>query len=212
MHALKRDTDAPAGLDRYKHGQDTWGNGIPSESVRQAIWDKLNAMQGGRCAYCEAAIGEGKRHIEHFRQRGRYPQGTFAWDNLFGSCHRQGCCGDHKDKQQYTPNDLIKPDEEDPEHFLIFAADGSVSPRANLSPQEKHRAEETIRIFNLDGALKQIRQRAISGYIQTAEEFASMAAVFDESEWLPLLEKEIQATAHLPHSTAIKHILSRQDP
>ncbi|MDF5828215.1 TIGR02646 family protein [Pseudomonas aeruginosa] len=49
---------------------------------RSGIWAKLDTMQGQRCAYCEALMSETNRHIEHFRQRGRYPQGTFDWSNL----------------------------------------------------------------------------------------------------------------------------------
>jgi len=182
----------------------------PTGPERAEIWTQLDAMQGQRCAYCEADIVEGDREIEHFRQRSRYPQGTYAWDNLFGSCKRTDTCGKHKDTcGPYTHTDLIKPDIEDPEAFLVFSPDGAVHPRANLSPADRHRAAETIRIFNLNGVLRQIRRSELCGYLQTAESFAEMAANFDESEWLPLLQSELDNTAHLPYATAIKHVLTR---
>ena len=156
-------------------------------------------------------MGETSRHIEHFRQRSRYPQGTFDWHNLFGSCNRTGTCGDHKDKCGVYPHqDLIKPDIEDPEVFLVFTPNGSVRARANLSPEAQHRAKETIRILALDGALSQIRRAEVAGYIQTAEFFIELAQDFPEEEWLPELLQEIQNTAHLPFATAIKHVLTRQ--
>ena len=68
-------------------------------------------------------------------------------------------------------------------------------------------AEETIRVFNLNGALRQIRESAVKGYMQTAEELASYAAEFDEADWLPLLQDELEQVKKLPFITAIKHVL-----
>lgn len=211
MHRLYRDPVPPNGLTKYRHGQDMWSNTCPTQVERAAIWEKLIAMQGNRCAYCEGPICENQREIEHFRQRSRYPQGTFDWLNLFGSCKRAGTCGDHKDKcGAYPHQDLIKPDVEDPEDFFVFTPSGAIRPRANLPPHDQQRAKETIRILGLDGALNQIRRSEVAGYIQTAEAFAEMAATFSEDEWLPLLQEEIQNTAHLPFATAIRHVLTRQ--
>ncbi|HFT8628474.1 TPA: retron Ec78 anti-phage system effector HNH endonuclease PtuB [Pseudomonas aeruginosa] len=211
LHYLERDPIPPVGLNRYQHGQDTWSNTCPTQVERSGIWAKLDTMQGQRCAYCEALMSETNRHIEHFRQRGRYPQGTFDWSNLFGSCNRAGTCGDQKDKCGVYPHqDLIKPDIEDPEAFLVFTPSGAVRARANLTPEAHHRATETIRILALDGALNQIRRAEVAGYIQTAEVFFELAHNLPEEEWLPELLQEIQNTVHLPFATAIKHVLTRQ--
>lgn len=211
MHKLHRDPVPPSGLNNYQHGRDTWSRTCPTQQERDAIWEKLNAMQGQRCAYCEGQMDQANRHIEHFQQRGRYPQGTFNWHNLFGSCNRVGTCGDHKDKCGVYPHqNLIKSDIEDPEVFLVFTPNGSIRPRSNLSPDDDHRAKETIRILALDGVLNQIRRAEVAGYIQTAEAFAELAQHFPEDEWLPELQQEIQNTAHLPFATAIKHVLTRQ--
>ncbi|TXL03989.1 TIGR02646 family protein [Methylococcaceae bacterium CS1] len=65
---------------------------IISSCDRTEIWVKLDVIQQNRCAYCEAAIKTEREssnsHIEHFRQRRAhsYPQGTFLWSNMFGSC------------------------------------------------------------------------------------------------------------------------------
>lgn len=211
MHQLVRDPIPPVGLSRYRHGQRTWTSTCPTQVERQAIWQKLDSMQGQRCAYCECRIDEHNRHIEHFRQRSRFVQGTFDWANLFGSCTRRASCGKHKDScGTYNHQDLIKPDAEDPEHFLIFSPDGSVSPRQGLQPYETHRAAETIRIFNLDGTLSQIRRGEVLGYVQTAEQFAEFAQHFPEDEWMPMLQQELQNIEHLPFATAIRHVLTRQ--
>ena len=211
MHFLLRSTP-PAGLHRYRHGRDTWGGQpiAPTPEERADIWVQLNAMQGGRCAYCEAPLSPDNRHIEHFRQRSRYPQGTFDWSNLFGSCKRTGTCGDHKDQcGPYDHTHILKPDVDEPDDYLVFVKDGTVQPRENLSPDMHHRATETIRILNLDLPLRQTRRNAVVGYIQTAEYIAALSEQFDQSEWRPLLEQEVKDTAHLPFATAIRHTLTR---
>ena len=105
---------------------------------------------------------------------------------------------------------MIKPDVEDPEAFLVFTYLGAVRPRDNLTPNEAHRARETIRVLGLDGALNEIRRAEVAGYRQTAEDLFQLADVYPEEEWLPLLEEEIRNTADLPFATAIKHLLTRQ--
>lgn len=200
---------APACLKNFNHGTHNWANVTTAD--KGDIWTELEAMQDQRCAYCEGEMPAAERHIEHFRQKGRDPKQTFAWPNLFGSCNRENSCGKHKDRcGNNPPTVLIKPDIEDPERFLVFAPDGGVSPRKGLSTADETRAKETIRIFNLDNALKPIRHREICGYVQTAEYLAALADSFAEEEWMPLLQQEIAATAHLPFATAIKHVLTRQ--
>ncbi len=157
-------------------------------------------------------MAEDNRHIEHFRQRRSYPQGTFDWGNLFGSCNRTGTCGKAKDQcGAYPPEVLIKPDIENPDAFLVFTPGGTVEPRAGLSASDQHRASETIRILVLDGALNQIRRAELYGYIQTMEVFAEHAETFpDDGDWLEELAQEVRSTAHLPFATAIRHVLTRQ--
>jgi len=204
---------APPCLANYQHGVHQWTNLSPTWVEREDIRAALETMQGRRCAYCEGDLYVHGQHIEHFRQRGRYPQGTFDWDNLFWSCDREDSCGKHKDKcGVYPPADLIKPDDEDPEHFFLFASNGTIAIRtATLTAQEQHRAAETLRIFNLDaerGALRFMRQAHCAGYRQTVEELQTISATWPHEEWLPFLNEEIARTSHLPFCTAIKHTLT----
>lgn len=215
MHRLERDPQPPTCLQRYRHGHDKWGMQSPDPSERGEIWSKLNAMQGNRCAYCEAEISQSKSHIEHFRQRDRYPQGTFDWRNLFGSCNRQGTCGDHKDKcGVYDHTALIKPDEEDPDEYLVFTPQGDVRPKSGLTPADLHRAQETIRILNLaGGGLPHMRRNAAVGYLQNLEAWAECASDFSEEEWRSVIEQalaqELADTADQPFATAIRHTLTK---
>ena len=208
MHKLQRG-ETPDCLTKFQHGRNNWNDVSPED--KQEIWNALDSMQGTRCAYCETAIHDGSRHIEHFRQKGRDPKGTFLWSNLFGSCNREDSCGKNKDRcGQYTPADLIKPDEDNPEKYLIFSPDGSVAPRHGLSPEDHRRASETIRILNLNGVLRQIRHSELVGYMQTVDEFSEIAKHYPREEWLPLLEEEIATISRLPFATAIRHVLTRQ--
>jgi len=117
MRYLQRGA-APICLAGFKHGADNWNDVTPAH--KREIWQSLDPMQGNRCAYCEAELASAHRHIEHFVQKGRDPTRTFVWSNLFGSCNRQESCGIYKDHQAqaYADADLIKPDVDDPEHWL----------------------------------------------------------------------------------------------
>ncbi|MFG0450541.1 MULTISPECIES: retron Ec78 anti-phage system effector HNH endonuclease PtuB [Shewanella] len=205
MHKLKRGA-APTCLSHFHHGRHNWGD-VTSDN-KNDIWVELTAMQGERCAYCEVGISQGSRHIEHFRQKGRDPTQTFAWQNLFGSCNNPNTCGKYKDEQGvYPPAVLIKPDGEDPEYYFHFHSDGTISIRDGLGDVEQNRAKETLRLFNLrDGSLRWQRQAAVAGYLQTAEEIAELAAE-DAALAAAYLADELAETEHLPFATAIKHAL-----
>lgn len=208
MHKLQRGV-APACLANYQPALQLWNDVTPADKAQ--IWQELEAMQGERCAYCEVQIRIGKRHIEHFRQRSLFPQDTFNWTNLFGSCNRSDCCGAHKDQcGLYNPADLIKPDVEDPDDFYLFVSDGTIAVREGLSSQDARRARETLRILNLNaqyGPLRRMRQQAVAGYLETAEELRQMAEAFEPGEWLPELQRELELIESLPFATAIRHVL-----
>lgn len=209
MHKLNRPQTAPGCLTKYRHGLHNWDN--VTDQDKSEIWQALEQMQGQVCAYCEIDINRPKCHIEHFEQKSRISEKTFEWRNLFGSCDYHGRCGRYKDNQRYNSQDLIKPDIEDPEYYLVFAPNGSVSPRSNLSEDERRRASETIRVLKLDDfVIQAMRYKQVFGYVQTAEEFAEIALLYPENEWLPMLQEEIRKTSSLPFSTAIKHILTNQ--
>jgi len=207
MHKLQRGP-APACLSSYRHGLNNWKD--LSADARKELWQKLYDMQGQRCAYCEGALRADKRHIEHFRQKGRDPRVTFLWSNLFGSCNRAENCGKYKDElPPYDPADLIKPDEEDPEHFFVFVSDGSVAVRAGLTAVETRRANETIRIFNLNSVLRAMRRSAVASYVDQGLEVMHMVASgeWTREEGMDFLKEELAAIENLPFSTAIRHTL-----
>jgi len=206
MHKLNR-PQTPSCLSKYQHGRDNWEK---TSEDRAEIWQHLTQMQGNLCAYCERELKQDHKHIEHFRQKAShiYPQGTFQWDNLFGSCDTQNSCGKYKDNNAipYKHTDLIKPDIEDPEDYFHFENDGTITIDPNLSSIKHHRAKETLRIFNLE-SLRQVRESATIGYRQTAEFLIEVLSELGEEEYKLTLQKELDKTKNLPFSTAIKHTL-----
>lgn len=205
MHKLQRPT-APPCLARYSYGKHKWQD--VSDTDKTAIRQSLYTMQQHRCAYCEKSLPEDKAcHIEHFRQRSRHPQGTFTWDNLYLSCNTTNTCGKHKDNQHYTPADLIDPCTDDPDDYLRFYSDGSIRPRKKLPQLEQKRAEETIRVFNLnEQALQATRKSELQGWLQIAEELLQLQEI-SEDDYQTELNQYLQNISGQPFETAIRHLL-----
>ena len=200
---------APNCLAQYNHGQQTWADVGPAE--KQSIRLHLEQMQGKRCAYCEGSLDALGNHVEHFRPKGQHPHLTFDWGNLYWSCDRHDSCGHHKDNGAgaYNVDDLIDPCCEEPERYFRFRSDGTISVRSGLSPYDERRARETIRVFSLDaewGRLRRMRKEAVIGYVISANE--ALDAGYTPDEIKDLFADELEATASLPFSTAIRHVLT----
>lgn len=208
MHKLVRGP-IPDGLGGFDHQKHTWKD--LDHTHRTSIWQSLEHMQGLRCAYCEDRLSQKREpHIEHFYRRSSHPERTFDWTNLFGSCSCQHTCGKAKDNQRARADELIKPDVEDPEHYLHFQSNGEVGIRANLTPQEKLRAERTRDAFNLNyPPLRAKRREAARPYLADAEAFHELLQSSTPDDCLRFLDEEIAHTAGLPFATTIKHTLLR---
>lgn len=209
--------DAPDCLAQFKHGQDNWSV-ISSNGLTNDIWQKLNNMQHGFCAYCECQLSEdnNKRHIEHFIQKGQVPRMTFNWDNLFGSCNSPNRCGKHKDNapaaKKIDLTKVCKPDLIDPRKLLLFLKSGKVRARSGLTAQNKEFADNTITVFNLDGdsTLENSRRTAIAGEKSLAANYWKILVADDTDELAELLETELSDALtrikKLEHSTALEHL------
>lgn len=227
MHKLDRSkVTAPECLADYDYRTQIWDDlrGECKRALRAALVQMQGipgvtpddgSEHGVRCAYCEAQIHHAG-HIEHFRRKNRsrpdgYPELTFKWGNLFLACGSQTHCGHYKDRKSapaYDPDELIKPDEHDPEHYLYFHSSGEVRPRDRLEPADAHQATETIRVFRLnEAALAGRREKALRVY------WKKIAADLDElADWPSedreaYLRDEIEATRWDPYATTIKHFL-----
>lgn len=200
--------EVPAQLARFTAGRDQWG-----DVELEDIWHYLIQMQGEFCAYCECRLN--RKHVEHFRPRKTFQALTFEWANLFGSCgdtHKAGGwdrCGIYKDNGagRYDANQLIKPDEDTPDHYLLFLTTGRVVPLPGLTGPALVKAEETIRVFNLNGdpALLGSRRAAISFVMAEVETLYAAQDDFEDELWGEMFEEELQQLEHVEFSTALKH-------
>ena len=226
MHKIDRSTVQPPGcLETHDYRTQSWSNLAPE--CKRTIRSTLVQMQGKPgvtipgeneydllCAYCEGRIlHEG--HIEHFRRKNEehFPQLTFKWQNLFLACGSREHCGHYKDRPgapAYNPDNLIKPDEHNPDQYLYFHSSGEVRPRSNLSADKEIRATETIRVFGLDSAaLTGHRCQALKIYKRKIIEDLDILASWPEQEREQYLADEIEATRWEPYTTTIKHFLQR---
>lgn len=183
----------------------SWKNFKEKKEVREILRD----MQHGCCAYCEGGVyNEG--HVEHFYPQNKYPERSLAWGNLFLSCNSRKHCGHYKDSKgiPYHPEDLIKPDEENPEHFFFFHSNGEARPRFDLSEKEQQRAEETLRVFNLnEGALQEKRRRAVKDFFRKNGSLLEEIMALDEVSRKAFLLEECKNAEHLPYGATLRHFL-----
>lgn len=171
MHKFTR-TPAPVDFQRVEKTYKHWDLEFIKSEEHSAIATALYEQQEGYCAYCGIKINEKQTggHIEHLERRSDNPQRTFDWNNMFFSCNNHDSCGKFKDntKQKYIVNDIVDPSTEDPADFFTFDTLGNILP---LNDSTKHRAEETIRIFNLRESERLKRKRAeiaqtVIGYLE----------------------------------------------
>jgi uncharacterized protein (TIGR02646 family) len=235
MHKLNRSAiPEPPCLHGYDHHAQTWddfthdGTGC-KRTVRRRLQrmqarpfptdegdDEAYEIPGLCCAYCESLIFYGG-HIEHFRRKNQnfFPELTFAWTNLFIACASEEHCGHYKDRSSadpYDPDDLIKPDEHDPEDSLYFHSSGRVRirERDGMTAQDRRRASETIRVFNLDcGTLRGARRRALKSYTVKNPNFLEELMLFETADRLQFITQEIEATRWDPHSSTIRHYFEK---
>jgi uncharacterized protein (TIGR02646 family) len=209
MRKLDRNgVTAPECLVNYQYTAQNWDDITALD--RAEIRRHLEQMQGRRCAYCEGPLDALGQHIEHFRRKRRFPQLTFAWANLYWSCDQTDSCGHYKDHGAgaYNVDDLIEPCADNPDQFFRFRTDGTISVRSGLDPAQQRRAEETLRVFNLNpkwGRLRNMRKAALSTYVSLVDGVIE----FSVGELQEFFSRELSEAAAQPFFTAIRHVLTQ---
>lgn len=211
MHKLYRNR-YPHTLDAHDYRTTKWSEYIRVQVNKDDIWDSLFDMQGLRCAYCECEMQTYyKGHVEHFVRRDHDARLTFNWDNLFGSCRRGDGCGFYKDNQKYEIHDLLKLDVDEPDDFFIFLRDGGIILKSGLSRFNITRANETLRVFNLDalhGPLRQQRATAIKNQSPLINEIDNYLLNHGVDELLEeIVEDYLSVVKGLPFETALRHVV-----
>ena len=189
-------------------GQNDW----MKEAPKDEIWIELDKMQSGYCAYCECHLK--RKHIEHFKTRAAHPRETFSWGNVFGSCGDSakaggwGRCGIYKDADagKYNIAELVKPDVDDPNDYFLFLISGIVIARPSLTGSALRKAEETIRVLNLneDSVLFNSRRKAILAIQQEIDELYQMQEELGDL-WQSFLDEALTDVCGQEFQTALEH-------
>ncbi|MDP4536991.1 retron Ec78 anti-phage system effector HNH endonuclease PtuB [Alkalimonas collagenimarina] len=198
-------SNAPTCLTRYG-AANLWSELCSND--RAIIWQQLDQMQNGFCAYCECKLK--KKHIEHFRTRKNYRHLTFTWFNLFGSCDYKTRCGHFKDSNKtfpYSPDEIIKPDSDDPEEYLRFLTNGMVRPIEDIDAVKKRKAQETIRVFNLigDPSLVNSRRSALKNELKNILALYDLIDSISFDDFKELLSDELSTVEDREYRTALEH-------
>lgn len=226
MHKLDRDgAKTPSCLCAFNYQTQSWDD--LTSSCKREVRSSLVNMQrnpslaadaseyGVLCAYCEGAVYT-DRHLEHFRRKNPkyFPKLTFEWSNLFLACGSSQHCGHYKDRKSapsYNPDDLIKPDEMDPEDYLYFHSSGEVRARAGIAPTEEVKAQTTIQVFGLNNpSLCGLRYKSLQKYKEIILEDLHEIESWSAEERNTYLQGEVEATRWEPYATTIKHFLTKQ--
>ena len=187
MRRLER-PEAPKILEQLAKHSTGWDALSPED--RAPIRKALDAMseRGNRtfCNYCEQLISHAEKgHIEHLASRSKHSKLIFDWHNLYLSCKEPEHCGEFKDSGKgvpYSPDQLVRPDQEDPEAIFRFFSTGKVQPRPGLDQQTRERAEETIEALNLNA------KKLVNARSATAKQ--AEAVIFEILEDLETLSNE----------------------
>ncbi len=116
--------------------------------AKDLLKEAVLRLTHGKCAYCEGRVGpQSWKGIEHYHPKSIYRDQAFEWVNLFPICDIcNGMKGNHDHRGA-----LLKPDEEDPERFFSIHPDtGKLEAAPGLSDEDTRRAEETIRLCDLE--------------------------------------------------------------
>ncbi len=186
---------------------------------REEIRSCLFEMQGERCAYCERRTGTEKDygHIEHFRDQSGNDTLTLDWHNLYWSCLDEKTCGKHKDKcnikngtgtqREFYHDDILSPCIDDPDVYFQFVSDGTIKILDGLDEQQKYRASETLRVFQLQDSpyLRKSREDAVEPYINAIIELTKVSKDAVKS----YAQKTLDESVLKPFFTTIRHSIEQ---
>src|SRR5271156_84357 len=137
-----------ARFERIRAG--SHGGDWATRAAKKTIGVALRGLAHGKCVYCESPLGVTvDLEVDHYVAKTVAPHLAFEWSNLLPACR---LCNRPKLDHDHA-NALLKPDEEDPEPFFWIHPDtGKLEPHPALNVPDRHRAEETIRLCNLQRA------------------------------------------------------------
>lgn len=121
MIKIKR-TDAPEKLT--KEVKEELTNTFKKDK-KKVVWNKpyirdgLLEMSSNKCCYCEEIIGIGcnEMHIEHYHDKGDYPDEVVEWENLLPSCSH---CNKSKSTHDTYKEPIVNPTIDNPKEIYYM--------------------------------------------------------------------------------------------
>lgn len=137
-----------------------WNRFTKDDQARPYIAARLRAHSAVKCMYCET---NSAKTIDHYYPKLKYPQFTFAWDNLLWACGPCNLAKRNEFPLQGRRGPLfLNPMVDDPIEFFVINLDtGWMSPRPGIGRAAARRARATIDQFKLNRVdLPEQRRRA----------------------------------------------------
>lgn len=177
---------------RYKYKNWNDYNSDAGKEIKEKLKENmLEKEQDWYCPYCERKISSiGKSHIEHIVPRNTAPDIFQDYFNFLTCCMSKETCG-MKKGNEYSEN-FINPVLENPEEYFEYdIKTGKIKIKPN-SKAKMIKAEETIRILNLNNErlkdqryeiLKQMEMMKDSGCLSIFEDgnFPTLVKYFIEN-------------------------------
>ena len=149
--------DEPVSFHDWKQQNRTanWDD-FSGSDIYQELKKILIEQQKKICCYCEIALQQSTdAHVEHLKDKGRYPQETFNFYNLLASCQHNDSCGHKKGKAYF--DDMVSPLDADCQSYFTYTGNGKIIP----SDENDTFAQQTIELLGLNCKRLQDRRKSI---------------------------------------------------
>lgn len=131
----------------YQFYKDHKGSYQYNTPETKAEFAKMNYK---RCSFCTKYISDFNKEmtVEHIETKSDCPEKIFRWDNLLCACRT---CNTERGTKKYAENIYLDPTKiMEIEKYFCFHADGTISANKALNDEEVQKAENMIRLYNLD--------------------------------------------------------------
>jgi uncharacterized protein (TIGR02646 family) len=133
---------------------------IDGEPLNQKLLPFLRIQTQNHCSFCDAFPVDPPSipTIEHFRPKTSYPRDAYRWTNLYF------CCMYCQQKGDDFAEALLAPDAEEYQFDRYFRWDfitGNLLVNDLASPEDRNRAEVTIRLYRLNEGHPVLRRLAM---------------------------------------------------
>lgn len=123
---------------------------VEKKSLNEHLLPVLKEQTQEHCSFCDAfpVSPPSKDTIEHFRPKSTFPLEAYTWANLYFCCD---FCQSQK-RDQFDVG-LLRPDASDYDFQRYFIWDytrGTLAPNPSASPEDRVKAEVSIRIYGLN--------------------------------------------------------------